>query len=224
MIISKTVFALLKWDLLSVLRVRSDWLIAIIFFTIIVSLFPLAVDAQSSVLRIFAPAAIWVAALLSGLLSLERVFKEDFDNGVLEQLMLSTSNIYTIVLTRVFVHWCTTGLLFTLLAPIYGYALGIPTYALTNVIFGLLLGTPTLSALGALGAALTVSLRQGGMVSALLIMPFYVPLLIFGSNAIDLAANGLATNAPLAFLGAMLIMSLVLIPIAVYAALRIVLD
>lgn len=217
-------FALLKWDLLSVLRVRSDWLIAIIFFTIIVSLFPLGVDARSTVLSSFAPAALWIATLLSGLLSLDRIFKEDFDNGVLEQLMLSTRNIYTIVLTRIFVHWCTTGLPFALLAPIYGYALGIPTYALTDVVFGLLLGTPTLSALGALAAALTVSLRQGGMVSALLIMPFYIPLLIFGSHAIDLVASGLAANAPLAFLAAMLIMSVTLVPIAIYAALRVTLD
>ena len=220
----KTLPALLKWDLLLVLRSRSDWLIAVIFFTIIVSLFPLGVDAQSSVLSTFAPSAIWIAALLSGLLSLERVFKDDYDNGILEQLMLSTGNIYTIVLARIFVHWCTTGLPFILLAPLYGYALGIPTHALTDVIFGLLLGTPTLSALGALGAALTVSLRQGGMLVALLIMPFYIPLLIFGTNAIDLAASGLASNAPLAFLGAMLIIALALVPIAIYGALRVVLD
>ena len=220
----KPLFALLKWDLLSVVRDRSDWLIAIIFFTIIVSLFPLGVDAQSAVLSTFAPAAIWVATLLSSLLSLERVFKDDFDNGILEQLMLSTRNIYTIVWARVFTHWCTTGLPFTILAPLYGYALGIPIHALTDVIFGLLLGTPTLSALGALGAALTVSLRQGGMLLALLIMPFYIPLLIFGTNAIDLAASGLPTNAPLAFLGAMLIIGIALVPIAVYGALRVVLD
>ena len=221
---SNTVLALLKWDLLAVVRARSDWLIAVVFFTIIISLFPLGVDAQSSVLSTFAPAAIWIATLLSGLLSLERVFKEDFDNGVLEQFMLSACNIYTIVLTRIFVHWCTTGLLFTALAPIYGYALGLPTYALLDVMFILLLGTPILSTLGALGAALTVSLRQGGMVSALLIIPFYIPLLIFGSNAIDLAASGIATNAPLAFLAAMLIVSLTWVPIAIYAALRVILD
>ena len=206
------------------LRGRSDWLIAVIFFTIIVSLFPLATDARSSVLINTAPAALWIAALLSGLLSLERVFKNDFDNGVLEQLMLCSHNIYTVVWTRIFVHWCTTGLPFTLLAPIYAYALGVPTYALTDVMLGLLLGTPTLSALGALATALTVSVRQGGMLSALLIMPFYIPLLIFGSNATDLVLSGLAANAPLAFLGAMLIIGFALVPIAVYATLRVVLD
>lgn len=220
----KPLFALLKWDLLLALRRRSDWLIPIIFFTVIVSLFPLGVDAQSAMLAVFAPTAIWIAMLLSSLLSLERVFKDDFDNGILEQLMLSTHNIYTIVLARVFMHWCTSGLPFTVLAPFYGYALGIPPHALTDLMLSLLLGTPTLSALGALGAALTVSLRQGGMLSALLIIPFYIPLLIFGTNAIDLAASGLPANAPLAFLGAMLIVGLTLVPIAIYGALRVILD
>ena len=219
-----SLFALLKWDFLIALRSRSDWLIVVIFFTIIVSLFPLSMDARSSLLISIAPAAIWIAALLSGLLSLERVFRDDFDNGILEQLMLCAHNIYTIVWTRIFVHWCTTGLPFTLLAPIYGYALGIPPHALTDVMFGLLLGTPTLSALGTLAAALTVSLRQGGMLSALLIIPFYIPLLIFGANATDLVLSGLTANAPFAFLGAMLIITLALVPIAVYGALRVILD
>jgi len=217
-------YALLKWDVLLLLRRRGDFLIPIIFFTTIISLFPLGVDARSEALATFAPAVIWVAALLSALLSVERLYKDDFDSGVLEQLMLSAPGIYPVALARIVVHWCTTGLPFALLAPLYAYALGVPFHALTDIMLALLLGTPTLSALGALGAALTVSLRQGGMLLALLIVPFYIPLLIFGSKAVDLSVSGLSPNAPLAFLAALLIISLMLVPLAIYAALRVALD
>lgn len=219
-----TAWTVLRWDLLAALRHRADWLMPIIFFTMIASLFPLATDIEDSVLSTFAPAVIWVAALLAGLLSLEYVFNDDFENGFLEQLMLMPHNAYLLIVVRIITHWCITGLPFTLLAPLYGYALGIPWTALPEVVISLLLGTPALSAFGTLGAALTVSLRQGGLLLALLVVPFYVPLLIFGANAIDLAMAGLPTAAPFALLGAMLILSLMLLPFAVYGALRVSLD
>ena len=219
-----TVWALLRWDVSAALRHRADWLMPIIFFTMIASLFPLATDIEDSMLSTFAPAVIWIAALLAGLLSLESVFNDDFENGFLEQLMLMPHNVYLLIWMRILTHWCMTGLLFTLLAPLYGYALGIPPEALPAVVLSLLLGTPALSAFGILGAALTVSLRRGGLLLALLVVPFYVPLLIFGANAIDLAIAGLPTAAPLALLGALLILSMTLLPFAVQGALRVSLD
>ena len=216
--------ALLRRDLAVALRVRANWLMPVAFFTVVVSLFPLGVDTAPAVLRTLAPGVIWVAALLAGLSALERAFKEDFDNGSLEQWLITPHGVYPFALARIVAHWCATGLPFTLLAPIYGYLLGMPASALWVVAASLALGTPVLSALGAVGAALTGCLRRGETLMALLVLPFYVPLLVFGANAMDLAAAGLPAAAALAILGALLIMSLLLAPLAVAAALRVMLE
>ncbi len=216
--------ALLRRDLSAAVHVQANWLMPVAFFTVVVGLFPLGVDARPAVLQKLAPGVIWIAALLAGLLSLERAFKQDFDDGSLEQWLVTPHGVYPLALARIVAHWCATGLPFTLLAPIYGYLLGVPSQALWAVAASLALGTPVLSALGAVGAALTGCLRRGELLMVLLVLPFYVPLLVFGTNAMDLAVADLPADAALAILGALLITTLLLAPLAVAAALRVMLD
>ncbi|MDD9805510.1 MAG: heme exporter protein CcmB [Gammaproteobacteria bacterium] len=216
--------SLMRRDLSAALHIQSNWLMPVAFFTIIISLFPLGADADPALLQRFAPGVIWVAALLAGLLSLERAFKDDFENGSLEQWLITPHGVYPFALARILAHWCTTGLPFTLLAPFYGYLLGLPVESLPVAVFSLALGTPVLSALGAVGAALTGCLRGGEMLMVLLVLPFYVPLLVFGANAMDMAAAGLPAGAALAILGALFIVALLLAPLAVAAALKVMLD
>ncbi len=216
--------SLVRRDLSAAVNIHSNWLMPVAFFTVVVSLFPLGVDADPAVLRRLAPGIIWIAALLAGLLSLERAFKDDFENGSLEQWLITPHGVYPFALARIFAHWCITGLPFMLLAPFYGYLLGMPVHSLPVVVFSLALGTPVLSALGAVGAALTGCLRRGEMLMVLLVLPFYVPLLVFGANAMDLAAAGLPAEAALAISGAILIVTLLLAPLAVGASLRVMLD
>lgn len=216
--------ALLRRDLLTIARRKSDWMIPLAFFAVVTALFPLGTDIDQRLLARFAPGIVWVAALLASILTLDRMFKDDFDNGSLEQFVIAPCGLYPVVLARVFSHWCSMGLPLLVFAPLYAYMLGLPPAALSTLIVVLLLATPVLSALGAIGAALTVGLRQGSVLLALLMLPLYVPLLIFSTNAVDLAASGHPTDAVLAILGAMLIVSVLLAPWLVCAALRVILD
>ena len=168
-----------------------------------------------------APGVIWVAALLATLLSLDGLFRSDFEDGTLEQTLLSPQPLFLVVLAKVFAHWMMTGLALTLLAPLLAVMLFLPAEGMLGLMASLLLGTPTLSLIGAIGAGLTVGLRKGGVLISLLVLPLYIPVLIFGTGAAQAAIVGLPLSGYLALLGAILVLGLVLAPLAIAAALRI---
>ena len=212
----------LVWrDLLLALRRRSDIATALLFFIIVASLFPLGVGAEPNLLRAIAPGVIWVAALLSSMLSLGRLFAGDYADGTLEQLMLGAAPLGVVVAAKSFAHWVVSGLPLVLIAPVIAlqYDVAAPLYGVLAL--SLLLGTPVLSIIGAIGAALTLGLRGGGVLLSLLVLPLYVPVLILGAGAVDMAAAGLSPAGQLELLAAMLIMAAAFAPWAVAAALRI---
>ncbi len=213
--------ALLRRDLTLALRNRGELANPLLFFIIIVSLFPLGLGPESSTLRLIAPGIIWVAALLAAMLSLESIFRSDFDDGTLEQLLLSPHSTSMLVLTKVFAHWLISGLPLIIIAPFLGVLLQLPGNAMGTLMATLALGTPILSLVGAIGVALTVGLRRGGVLLSLLVLPLYIPVLIFAANAVSSAAVGLPIAAQLYFLGALLALALTLAPVAAAAALRI---
>jgi heme exporter protein B len=186
----------------------------------VVTLFPLAVGAQPNLLQAMAPGVIWVAALLAALLSLDNLFRSDFEDGSLEQLLLSPHSLSILVLGKILAHWLVTGLPLLLVAPLLALFLGLPQAAMGTLWLTLILATPMLSLIGAIGVALTVGLRRGGMILSLLVLPLYIPVLIFASNAVDRAASGLPVTAQLNILLAMLILALVLVPLPTSAALK----
>lgn len=211
----------LKRDLKMGIRKQSELLNPVFFFVLVVSLFPLGVGPSPQMLSEIAPGVIWVAALLATLLSMERLFRSDYDDGSLEQLILSPHPLPLLVLAKVTAHWLITGLPLMLVSPLLGVLLHLPGEAIRTLPLTLLLGTPLLSLLGAIGVGLTVGLRRGGVLLTLLVLPLYIPALIFGSSAISAASIGLPFNGQLAMLGAMLAMALTLAPFAVAAGLRI---
>ncbi len=213
--------AMLKRDLILAFRHRGELANPLLFFVIVVSLFPLGITPETAILRTLAPGVIWVAALLATMLSLESIFRSDFDDGSLEQMLLSPHPISALVLAKVLAHWIVTGLPLLFLAPLLGVFLSLPAKAMTTLFFTLVLGTPVLSLVGSIGVALTVGLRRGGALLSLLILPLYIPLLIFASNAVGAAAVGLPIMGQLYFIGALLVLSLTLAPLATAAALRI---
>jgi heme exporter protein B len=172
-------------------------------------------------LQSIAPGIIWVAALLASMLSLDSIFRSDFNDGTLEQIALSTYPISLLVFAKVFAHWVITGLPLIIVAPLLGVFLHIKTEALGALVITLILGTPVLSLVGAIGVALTIGLRRGGMLLAILVLPLYVPVLIFAASAVNDAASGMVIYAQLAFLGSILVLAITLAPIAAGAALRI---
>jgi heme exporter protein B len=214
-------FAVLHRDLLLAFRGLQQLLQPLLFYTLVVTLFPLAVSPDLSTLAGLAPGIIWIGALLSTLLSLERVFRSDFDDGALDLLLLSPAPLELLVLAKVFAHWLSTGLPLLIVAPALSLLLAMPERALGTLLVSLALGTPALSLIGAVGVALTVSVRRGGALLALLVLPLYVPILIFGANAVAAAADGLPVAGQLYMLGAFLLLSLTLAPLAAAAALRI---
>lgn len=222
--LAKAILALLRRDLLLAFRARGELINPLIFFALVVSLFPLATSPEPGVLRLLAPGIIWVSALLATLLSLDQLFRSDYDDGSLEQLVLSPHPLPVLALTKIFAHWLVTGLPLVVIAPLLGAMLNLPAAALTALALGLLLGTPILSAIGAIGAALTVSLRRGGMLLSLLILPLYVPVLVFASAAVEAAAAGLPARGQLYLLASLMLLSLSFAPIAIAAALRISSD
>ncbi|MGD8105339.1 heme exporter protein CcmB [Pantoea sp. FN0302] len=191
------------------------------FFLIVITLFPLGIGPEPQLLARIAPGVAWVAALLSSLLALERLFRDDFNDGSLEQLLLLPTPLPVTVLGKVIAHWLITGLPLLLLSPLAALLLSLDFNGWRALALTLLLGTPVLSLLGAIGVALTVGLRRGGVLLSLLVLPLAVPVLIFASAAIDAASMGLPISGYLAILGAMLAASLCLAPFATAAALRI---
>ena len=208
-------------ELKGAFRRQSDILNPIWFFVIVVTLFPLGIGAEPELLKRIAPGIIWVAALLAALLSFERLFKDDFIDGTLEQLMLSPYPLAWLVCAKVFAHWLLTGLPILFVSPLLAIflSLGIDTYL--ALFLTLLIGTPILSLLGAIGVALTVGLRKGGILLSLIMLPLSIPILIFSTMAIDAAAFGQSYLGLLALLGAMLVASITLAPFAIAAALRV---
>ncbi|MGB1239829.1 MAG: heme exporter protein CcmB [Pseudomonadales bacterium] len=211
----------LKRDLLLAFRRRSDLLNPLLFCVMVAALFPLGVSPLGSFLQQIAPGVIWVCALLATLLSLDTLFKSDYDDGTLEQLLISPEPMYVVALAKTCAHWLTTGLPLALIAPVLGVVLFLPVEAMPELIMSLLIGTPTLSLIGAIAAALTVSLKKGGVLISLLVMPLYIPVLIFGASSVQAASQGLPVSAYLAILGALFLLSLVLAPFAIAASLRI---
>ncbi|WP_275098388.1 heme exporter protein CcmB [Sedimenticola hydrogenitrophicus] len=212
---------LLGRDLLLAMRRRSDLFTTLFFFVIVVSLFPLGIGPEMKTLRLIAPGVFWVAALLASMLALERLFAVDYEDGALEQMLLTPQPLFTLVLAKVIAHWLVTGLPLVLMAPLLGLQYDLSSDALGVMVVSLLLGTPALSLIGAIGAALTLGLRGGGVLVSLLVLPLYIPVLIFGSGAVEATASGMGGQGHLLMLGAILVLSLLLAPLAASAALRI---
>ena len=213
--------AMLKRDLTRALRRRSQLLHPLLFFLIITSLFPFAVGPESATLALIGPGIIWVAAVLSSTLSLEGIFRSDYEDGTLEQMVLSPHPLSVLMLAKITAHWLLSEAPLVLVAAPLGAMLGVPTKALGALVVTLLLGTPLLSLVGATASALTVGLRGGGLLLALIILPLYIPVLIFGTAATRNAAVGLPFSGQIIFLGGLAVMALTLAPLATAASLRI---
>jgi len=211
-------------DLLLAWRRRSDVATAALFFMIVVSLFPLGLGPEPELLRRIAPGVIWVAALLASMLSLNRMFSSDLADGVLEQMLISPVPLALLVLARVFAHWLISGVPLVAIAPLLALQLDLAPDLLVVLVGSLALGTPILSLIGAIGAALTLDLRGGGVLLALLVLPLYVPVLIIGSGALDSAAAGQSAQPHFLLLTAFLVLAVVFAPWAIAAALRISLE
>ena len=220
MSLANAFFAIIKRDLVLALRRRSEVANPLLFFILVITLFPLGIGAQPHLLQAIAPGIIWVSALLAAMLSLDSLFRSDFDDGSLEQILLSSHPASILVLAKIIGHWLVTGLPLLIVAPLLAVFLGMPTHSLGILLLTLLLGTPVLSLIGAIGVALTVGLRRGGMILSLLILPLYVPVLIFASNAVEIAGSGLPVTAQINILISILIMALVLAPWPTAAALK----
>jgi heme exporter protein B len=215
---------LIRRDLILAMRHRAEMANPLLFFILVTSLFPLGIGARPDLLQAVAPGIIWVAALLAALLSLDSVFRSDFEDGTLEQYLLSSHPVSVLVLAKVLAHWLITGLPLLLISPLLGILLNLPPEGIRVLFVTLLLGTPVLSLIGAVCVALTVGLRKGGMILSLLVLPLYIPLLIFASSAVDTAAAGLPVTAHLSLIAALLVLALSLSPIATAAALRVSLS
>lgn len=208
-------------DLLLALRRRGDVATALLFFVIVASLFPLAIGAEPNLLREIAPGVIWVAALLSSLLSLRRLFDSDHADGTLEQMLLGAAPLGVVVLAKATAHWLASGLPLVAIAPLIALQYDLPAVLYPVLALSLTLGTPVLSLIGAIGAALTLGLRGGGVLLALLVLPLYVPVLILGAGAVEMSAAGSGGEAQLLLLAAALVFAAAFAPWAIAGALRI---
>lgn len=215
------ILAVIRRELRIALRSGAEIINPLWFFLIVVTLFPLSIGPEPQLLARIAPGIVWVAALLAALLSLERLFKDDFLDGSLEQLVLIPAPLTLTVLAKVIAHWLLTGLPLLILSPLVALLLSFNAATWQAVALTLLLGTPTLSFIGAIGVALTVGLRKGGVLLSLLVLPLYIPVLIFATSAIDAVSMGMPIGGYLAILGAMLAGSMTLAPFAAAAALRV---
>ena len=220
----KPVFTLIARDLRLALRRQADIASVLFFFIIVVSLVPLGIGPEPALLRKLAPGVLWVAALLATMLSLPRLFADDHRDGTLEQLALAPHPLGLVVLGKVIAHWLVSGLPLTLLAPLLGVQFDLSREALGLLTLSLLLGTPALSGIGAIGAALTLGVRGGGVLLSLLILPLYIPVLIFGSGAVEAVVAGMSAQAHLSLLGALTLGSVFFAPWPTAAALRIALE
>ena len=212
---------IIQRELLIAFRRQADIFNPLWFFIIVITLFPLSIGPEPNLLARIASGIVWVAALLSALLSLERLFRDDFQDGALEQLMLMPLPLPLVVISKVIAHWMLTGLPLILISPLLAILLSLDFNSWLAVVATLLVGTPTLSFIGAIGVALTVGLQKGGVLLSLLVLPLYIPILIFATSAIDAASLGMAYKGQLAILGAMLVGSITLTPFAIASALRV---
>ena len=215
-------FSWLVWrDLILAWRRRADILATLFFFVIVVSLFPLGIGPEPQLLRAIAPGIVWVAALLASMLSLGRIFGNDFQDGTLEQILLTPQPIFLLVLAKMLAHWLVSEVPLVIVAPLLGVQFGLSQNTLATITVSLLLGTPILILVGSVGAALTLGLRAANVLIALLVLPLCIPALIFGAGAVDASVNGTGSQPWLLLLAATLIVSLVFAPWATSAALRI---
>ncbi|MBU1225367.1 MAG: heme exporter protein CcmB [Gammaproteobacteria bacterium] len=220
----RTLRYIVSRDVLLAMRRRADVATTLFFFVIVASLFPLGVGPDPKLLRAMAPGILWVAALLASMLSLGRLFAADYADGSLEQLVLAPDPLAVVVIGKVLAHWLVSGLPLVLISPVIALQFDLPAEAIATLLLALLLGTPLLSLIGAIGAALTVGVRGGGVLVSLLVLPLYVPVLIFGAGAVDASASGMDAGGHLSILGALLLLGMALAPWATSAALRISLE
>jgi heme exporter protein B len=216
--------AIMRRDLLMVMRRKSEVLTALFFFVIVSSLFPLGIGPEPVLLRKIAPGVLWVGALLATMLGLQRMFAADHADGTLEQMVISPTSLVVLVLGKVAAHWLVSGLPLVLIAPVLGIQFDLDASALGVLVLALLLGTPLLSLIGAIGAALTLGVRGGGVLLSLLVLPLYVPALIFGAGAVESHVSGLGAGGHLSLLAAVLALAVFFAPWATAAALKITLE
>jgi len=220
----RVVQAVIVRDLQVAFRRWGDLVSPLMFYVIVTALFPLALSPKPEVLRILGPAVLWIAALLATLLSLNALFRTDLEDGSMEQLVIGPHSLPLIMLGKTLAHWLISGLPLVLLAPVVAVTYYLPGSGVRALCLTLLIGTPTLSLLGSIGAALTAGVRQSGGLLALIVLPLMLPVLIFGARATDLAAAGEDISGPLYLLGAFLLLSVSLVPLTSAAAIRISLD
>lgn len=216
--------ATLRRDLLLAYRRRSDFFNPLAFFLMVCSLFPMGVGPDPKQLALLAPGILWVVALLACLLSSDTMFRHDYDDGSLEQMILSPASLYLQVMAKTLAHWLLTGLPLTLMSPLLALLLQLPATGMGALVCSMAIGTATLSFIGAIGAGLTVGLRKGGLLLALIILPLYVPVLIFGVSTVQAAVGGFDYLGQLAILGAFLSLAITLAPLATAAGIRISVD
>ena len=217
----KALLTIIQRDLLIAFRRRTELMNPILFYVIIVTLFPLGVSPDKNFLGELAPGVVWVVALLAALISMESIFRQDFDDGGIEQLFLSQHPPTLLIFGKVIAHWIITGVPMLIIVPAMALLLYIPSQAIPTLFFTVLLGTPILSLIGSIGVAFTTRLRGGGVLLGLLVLPLYIPVLIFASSAVSAAADGSTPLGQLALLGAGLILALILAPLAVSVSLKI---
>ncbi|RAK00774.1 heme exporter protein CcmB [Aliidiomarina maris] len=218
---TRILLQVVRRDFQVAMRNRNELLNPIIFLLVVITLFPLAVGPSAGTLSQIAPGVIWVSALLSAMLGLERMFRDDFRDGALEHMLLLPCAIELAVLGKIIVHWVTTAVPLLVISPLLALLLNLPMHALPVLLLTLLLGTPVLSAVGAIGVALTVSLNRGGALLSLLLLPLLIPLLIFATAAIEAASMNMSAGGPLALMAAFLVLSVGLSPLAIRAALQV---
>ena len=216
--------AVIRRDLKLAARRKGDWLTSQFFFVMVVSMFPLGIGPDPVILSKVAPGVVWVAALLASLLSLSRLYADDHRDGSLEQMLLSPNPPVLLALGKALAHWLIYGIPLLLIAPVLGVQFSLPADAIGVLMLSLLIGSPVLSLLGSVGAALTLGLRGGGVLLTLLILPLYVPALIFGAGAVDSALSGLGAEANLSLLAAFMVMTLLVSPWVASAALKVSIE
>jgi len=221
---TRAFYVILKRDLVLAARQPSDIINPLLFFVLVIVLFPFAVGSDAKLLVEISTGIVWVAALLASMLSLDSVFRQDFQDGTLEEMILSAHPTSILVLAKVLAHWLMTGLPLLLVSPILAIMLGMPDDGVFILIVTLLLGTPVLSLVGSIGVALTVGLRSGGVILSLLILPLYIPVLIFGSGAVSNSIAGLDVSGQIYMLSAFTVMAVFLAPVAIAASLKISLS
>lgn len=216
--------AVVRREIALAMKQKGDVLTPLFFFVIVASLFPLGVGPEMQLLARMAPGVLWVGALLAAMLSLQRLFAADYADGSLEQMAISSTPLAVIVMAKVLAHFLMSGLPLVLIAPVLGLQFGLDARALGLLTLTLLVGTPTLSLIGGIGAALTLGVRGGGVLLSLLTLPLYIPVLIFGAGAVEADAAGLGVSAHFSLMGALLLLSGLFAPFAITTALRISLE